>query len=187
MSRKAAKLNQKKVDVVASLKDKLGKAKALFVTEYRGLTHQQLEKLRKSLKKVEAEYVVAKNRLLKIAMHELKNATCLPARQEMRELEGALENPTATLFAFGDEIAAIKTLSDFIKTAQLPTVKIGIFSGSLATEADFKKLAALPSREILLATLASRLQGPVTGLHYALRYNLQRLAVAVEGVKNKKA
>lgn len=53
--RKAKKVNQKKVDAVAMLKQKLEKAKALFITEYRGLTHQQLESLRKTLKKVEAE------------------------------------------------------------------------------------------------------------------------------------
>ena len=177
--RKANKLNPKKVETVAALKEKLEKTKALFITEYRGLTHQQLEQLRKSLKKVEAEYIVAKNRLLKIALHDSKGA-------KTDELETALENPTATLLAFGDEIAAIKALANFIKSAQLPIVKIGIFGGKVTSADEFIKLATLPTREILLATLAMRLMGPMAGLHYALRYNLQRLAVAIEGVKRKK-
>lgn len=185
--RKVHKLNPKKVETVAALKEKLEKAKTLFITEYRGLTHQQLETLRKALKKVEAEYIVAKNRLLKIAISQCSNSPILQfSKDTMKQLEEALQNPTATLLAFKDPISAIKSLSDFIKTAQLPVIKIGIFEGKVATEADFKKLATLPSRDILLATLAMRLMGPMSGLHYALRYNLQRLAVAIDAVKRKK-
>ena len=184
--RKTTKLNPKKVETVAALKEKLEKAKTLFITEYRGLTHQQLEQLRKALKKVEAEYIVAKNRLVKLAMSQCSNLSADKSGIPITQFEKELHNPTATFLAFGDEIAAIKALANFIKSAQLPIVKIGLFGGKIATADEFKKLATLPSREILLATLAMRLMGPVSGLHYALRYNLQRLAVAIEGVKNKK-
>lgn len=176
---KKLKLNAKKVETVAKLKEKLEKTKALFLADYRGLTHQQLESLRKTLKKIGAEFVVAKNTLLKIAIRQLDN-------KAIEQLEPKLKNPTATLFAFGDEIAAIKEVARFIKSVQLPKIKIGFFAGKIATEADFQKLATIPTRDVLLATLVIRLKSPLYGLHYALRWNIQRLATVLENIKGKK-
>lgn len=171
--------SQKKIETVTALKTKLAKAKALFLTEYRGLTHQQLESLKKALKKVEAEYIVAKNRLVGIAMKQCNNATML-------QLEEYLKNPTATLFAYGDEIVAIKELARFIKTRELPKIKIGIFAGKIATEADFQRLSTIPTKDVLLATLAGRLESPISGLHYALSWNLRRFVTVLSNIKEKK-
>ena len=173
---------QKKIDQVKALEDKLSRAKAFFLADYRGLKHKQLESLKKSLKKADGEIVVAKNTLLKIALKQnvtIENAT-------MQQFETELREPTATLFAYGDEMAPVKALADFIKANQLPRVKIGFFEGKLATEADFKNLASLPTRDILLATLAMRMKGPIYGLHYACRWNLQRVVIALDQVAKKK-
>lgn len=175
----AKKLSPRKTDSITKLTDKVGRAKAMFLTDYRGLTHQQLETLKRALKKVEGEFVVAKNTLLRIGMKQLNNDT-------MKQLDEHLKNPTATFFSYGDEIAAIKALANFIKTTQLPKIKIGLFGGKIATENDFKKLSSLPTREILLATLVNRLQSPIYRLHHALNWNLQRLVVVLNNVKSKK-
>jgi large subunit ribosomal protein L10 len=181
--------SQKKIDQVKDLTEKLGKAKAFFLADYRGLTHQQLESLRKALRKVEGEFVIAKNTLFKLS---LKNnlsagkAGAIMDNDAMLQFEKELNNPNATLFAFGDEIAPLKVLSDFIKNHQLPKVKIGIFGGKVATAEQFGQLASLPTREVLLATLALRLKSPIYGLHYAMRWNLQGLVIALDQVKKKK-
>lgn len=178
----AGKINPKKADAVEKLAQKLQKAKTFFLTDYRGLTHQQLETLKKALKKVEGEFVVAKNTMLRIAMKKnakMENAT-------MQELDNELKNPTAALFAYGDEIAAIKELAKFIKSTQLPKIKIGFFAGNKATAADFTKLASLPTRDILLATLAARLKSPIYGLHYAMSWNLRKLVTVLGNIKDKK-
>jgi large subunit ribosomal protein L10 len=177
--KRTKKINPQKVEAVSSLKDKIGKAKAFFLTDYRGLTHQQLEQLRKALKKVEGEFLVAKNTLMKLALKQSNN-------EAIEQLNNELNNPTATLFAFGDEIAAIKALAQFINTVQLPKVKIGIFSGKTATGDDFKKLAALPTREVLLTTLVMRMKSPIYNLHYALNWNLQRLVTVLSNIKGEK-
>lgn len=174
--------NQNKIDQVKILKDKLSRAKALFLADYRGLTHQQLESLRKNLKKAKGEFVIAKNTLIKIAIKENKSV----AESDTEQFDNELKNPTAALFAFGDEVAPIRVLSDFIKNNQLPKIKIGLFGGKVAKEADFKKLAALPTRDVLLATLAMRMKSPIYGLHYALRWNLQGLVTTLGNIKEKK-
>ncbi|KKS97538.1 MAG: 50S ribosomal protein L10, large subunit ribosomal protein L10 [Candidatus Gottesmanbacteria bacterium GW2011_GWA2_43_14] len=173
------KPNQKKQDTVKDLSDKFARAKAFFLTDYKGLTHKELEDLRRKLKKVEADYVVVKNTLLKKGMEE-KDKTLEPLYEHLKQ-------STAMLFAFGDEIEAVKILADFAKNATMPKVKAGFFSGSIASEADFKKLASLPSRNILLTTLLNRLNSPIQGFHYALSWNLQQFVTVLENVKNKKA
>ncbi|MBI2611489.1 50S ribosomal protein L10 [Candidatus Gottesmanbacteria bacterium] len=167
--------SQKKIDQVKNLKDKLSKAKSFFLADYRGLKHQQLEKLKKNLKKVDGELVVAKNTLLKIALED-----------KSKDFERELKNPTATFFAFGDEISAIKILSDFMKLNMLPKIKTGFFEGKIATEADFTKLASLPTREVLLTTLVMTLKSPIYGLHYALQWNLRGLMTVLSNIKDKK-
>lgn len=176
--RGAKKLHQRKIDAVTMLSDKLTRAKAFFLADYRGLTHQQLEQLKKALKKVEGEFVVAKNTLLKVALEKSQNP-----KPNTEELTKELKNPTAAFFAYADEISAIKELANFIKGTQLPKIKLGFFNGKIASEDDFKKLASLPTREVLLATLVGRLKSPIYGLHYALNWNLQRLVTVLGNIK----
>ena len=59
---KKSKPNQKKENAISEIKGNLDRAKAFVLTDYKGLTHKQLEDLRKSLKKVEAEYKIVKNK-----------------------------------------------------------------------------------------------------------------------------
>ena len=175
-----AKPNQKKEDTVKDLNGKFTRAKAFFLTDYKGLTHKELEDLRRRLKKVEAEYVVAKNTLIKIALEQT-------GKQTSGQLKDHLKESTATMFAYGDEMAAVKALSDFAKNLTLPKIKAGLFSGNIASEADFQRLATLPSRDILLATLLNGLNAPIQKFHYALSWNLVKFVTVLDNVKNKKS
>lgn len=171
--------NQRKLDQVSELKDKLSRSKAFFLTDYKGLTHKQLEELKKSLKKVEGEFVVVKNTLLKKTFEtsETKNK---------ENLYEHLKQATAALFAYGDEISAIKVLSSFIKSASLPKVKIGLFAENITSAEDFNRIASLPTKEVLLASLVTRLKSPIYGLHYSLSWNLHKFVIALNNIKSKK-
>ncbi|OGG14101.1 50S ribosomal protein L10 [Candidatus Gottesmanbacteria bacterium RIFCSPHIGHO2_02_FULL_39_11] len=173
---------QKKQDEVKALVLNLEKSKAVFLTDYRGLTHKQLETLRRSLKKVNAKFVVSKNTLLKIALKEGLKLDAAATEQFEKELN----RETASLLSFGDAIAAIKAFSDFAKISQLPKVKVGVFEGKMTSASDFAKLASLPGREQLLSNLAAGLIGPLYGLHRAAQWNMQTLVIALNNVKEKK-
>src|SRR4030042_1644270 len=108
---------QKKMDTVASLSDKFGKAKAVVFTNYQGLTHKQIEGLKKAIKPLEAEYIVAKNSLLQRSAKE-KNLKF--------EGEHLLDGQTGTLFLYNDIITPLKALAKTIKELNLPNVKFGI-------------------------------------------------------------
>ena len=176
---KKSKPNQKKENAISEIKGNLDRAKAFVLTDYKGLTHKQLEDLRKSLKKVEAEYKIVKNTLFKKSLEAKSFA-------DTDKIAESLKEPTAAFFAYGDEISAIKALSDFAKANTLPKVKIGFFDGGILSADDFKRLSSLPSKNVLLATLLARLLSPISGFHYALNWNLQKIVTVLNNIKDKK-
>lgn len=166
---------QKKIDTVAELTDKLSRAKAFVLTDYRGLKHKQLEELHKLLIKVEGEFVVAKNRLFKRALGDKAN-----------DLESHLHETTALLFSYADEVSPLRELLKFFKIAGYGRAKVGIFGGQLFGEADVARLASLPTRQALLGQLVNQLNAPIQGLHYALSWNMTKLVYALDAIKQVK-
>lgn len=166
---------QKKIDTVNNLTEKLTKAKVVVLADYRGLKHKQLEDLRKVLKKDQGEFIVAKNRLVKRALGD-----------KVGDVESVLNETTAVLFAYADEVAPLKDLLKFFKTTGLGKTKAGLMGNAVLTEADLTKLASLPSRNVLLAKLVGQLNAPIQGLHHALQWNINKLVWALTGVKAKK-
>ena len=174
MNTKISKNRQKKEQIVAQLSEKIKKAKSIIFTNYQGLTHKQLEGLKKVLKTLNTELIVAKNTLLKLALKDSDYD------------DSALKNPTAALFVYDDVIAPLKELSKSLKLLGLPTIKFGILDNQALTGDQLLKLALLPSREVLLTQVVNGLKSPIYGLHRALNWNLQKLVMTIEQIKNQK-
>lgn len=167
---------QKKIDTVNELTDKVKQAKALVFANYQGLKHKQLEELRKNLKKVQAEFVITKNTLIKRALGN--DGKSVP--------DADLSGASATLFAFNDEASPVKELVNFFKSANLGTVRSGILGATPMNEVQVNKLASLPPKDVLLGKLVGQLQAPLYGLHNALSWNLRTLVWTLDAVKAKK-
>jgi large subunit ribosomal protein L10 len=166
---------QKKIDTVTNLTEKLGKAKVAVLTDYRGLKHKQLEELRKVLKKDQGELIVAKNRLIKRALGD-----------KAAGVEASLSESTAILFAYADEVAPLKSLLKFFKTAGLGKTKAGLMGDTVMSEPELVRLASLPTRDVLLASVVRQLNAPIQGLHHALQWNINKLVWALDGVRAKR-
>ena len=174
---KISKNREKKMAVVASLSEKFGKAKAVVFTNYQGLTHKQIEGLKKAIKPLEAEYIVAKNSLLQRS-----------AKETNLKFEGEhlLEGQTGTLFLYNDVLSPLKALAKVIKELNLPSVKFGIMEGNFMAGEQILKLSTLPTREVLLSQLVFSLKSPITNLHRALSWNLNRLVLTLKSIEAKK-
>lgn len=168
---------QKKETIVKEITDKVGRAKAMVFTNYQGMTHRQMEELKKALHSVDAEMAVTKNTLLKRALDK---------SQSDEVLNSALQNPTATIFAYSDPITPIKELAKVIKSLKLPTIKFGILEGNVVTEADVTRLATLPSRDALIAQVIGGMKAPLYGLHRTLQWNIQKLALILRAIEQKR-
>lgn len=153
-----------KVAVVAEIAAKLADSQAVFVSEYRGLTVGQLAEVRSALRPSDAEHVVYKNTLARLAVRE----SGLPG------IEEHLTGPTALTFVTGDVAGAAKALRDTAKTYSALVVKGGVLGEAALSASDVSALAELPSREELLAKFAGALQAPLVktaGLLQALPRN----------------
>ncbi len=175
-SGKPSEAKQKNIDTVRELTDKIGKAKSIVFADYRGLKHKQLEELRKLLKKVDSELVIAKNRLIKKALGD--KAASLA--------DHVLEDTTVSLFAYADEVAPLKEILKYFKTAGVGRAKAGLWGANALSEEEVTRLAILPSRDVLLGRLVGQLNAPIQGLHYSLQWNLNRLAWALNAIQNSK-
>ncbi len=164
---------QANITIANELKEKVAKAKGLILTDYRGLTHKQSEELHRALKKTDADYVIVKNSLLKIATQDSAYTF------NSNEVTGT----TAALFSYADEIVSLKELFKFAKTTTLPKVKLGFVSGKKYDALQIESIAKLPGQEILRAHLLGRMSGPLYGLVYNLNGNLQKLVYVLSQVK----
>jgi large subunit ribosomal protein L10 len=145
---------QEKVASVTELKSRLDGMKTVVLTEYRGLTVQQLSDLRKQLRAVAAEYKVVKNRLARLAIQSSR----------LEELGRYLTGPTGVVFSKEDPVAVARALQTFAKVNQALAIKAGYVEGQMLPPAELKALAELPSREQLRARLVGAIQGILSQL-----------------------
>ena len=163
-----------KEQLVVELKEKIEGAKALYYTDFTGLNVKRMTELRRRLKKANVEYVV------------IKNTLALRAVNESGLVGERLKGPTGLVMA-KDPVEAAKILTEFAKTNdQRPTVKGGLFDGASIDAAQVKRLAAMPSREQMLAELAGGLQAPLSAMLGMLSGPLTMFAGALEALKSQK-
>ena len=161
---------------VAELTEKFSSSSAVLLTEYRGLTVEQLKKLRRDISE-NATYSVAKNTLLTIAA---KNAG-------VTAFDGLLFGPSAMVFVHGDVVAVAKALRDFAKENPLLVVKNGVFEGASLSADDVKKLADLETREVLLAKAAGVFKASLFGAAYLFNAPLSQAVRTVDALREKKS
>jgi large subunit ribosomal protein L10 len=153
-----------KAAVITDVSAQVGKAQTLALAEYRGLTVEQLNKLR-----VEA-------RAKGVYLHVLKNTL---ARRAVAgtPFECAAEAMSGPLiYSFSqDAVAAAKVIADFAKGNDKLIIKGGAFAGKKLDVKGVQALAAIPSREVLLSQVAGLLMSPI-----------QRMAVVVGAVAKLK-
>ena len=164
-----------KKETVANLKEKIGKAGLALVTDYRGLTVAEITDLRKRLLKNDAEYKIAKNTLIRIALKDTSLA----------ELEKLLEGPTALLLGYGDPSECAKTLVGFIKEIEKGDIRGGILDGKLLNKQEIRTFATLPSREVLLGQIAGLLVANTAGIAGVFENLIRDIALLAEEVAKK--
>lgn len=150
------KILKQKQGVIDEIKERTQNAKTIVLFDYRGITDSEAKELRVKLRESNSDYKVYKNTLMARAFNDLGI-----------DFGDALTGPSA--FAFGeDQIAPIKTLSEFAKEHPALVLKVGIVDGEKADQAKLAEYATLPSREGLLTMLAGGMIGLVRDLSICL-------------------
>ena len=163
-----------KQQLITELTDKIKGAKALYSTDFTGLSVKRMTDLRRRLRKAGVEYVVIKNTL---ALRAVNESGLVGAR---------LKGPTGVVVT-KDPVGAAKVLQDFAKeNDQKPAIKGGMLDGAQIDEAQVKRLAAMPSREQMLAELGASMQAPMAAFAGALNGLLYMFAGALDALKTQR-
>jgi len=144
---------------VEEIKAKITSAKSIVLVDYMGLTVAQDTACRKELRENGVDYAVLKNRLVKIAFNELGYT----------QFDEALNGPTAVAFSSTDAVAPAKFIYKNIKALNKMKTKCGMVEGEFMDEAGLKKIADIPSKEVLLAKMLGSMQSPLSKLARCLK------------------
>jgi len=147
-------LKEQKTRVVEQLTERLRDTDTLMVADYRGLTMPEIDELRSKLLEAGARFTVVKNTLT-------RRAAEAAGRQEVLEL---IDGPTAIAFldSEGDPAAVAKILNDTARTNDVLVIRGGLLEGTVVGDAEIKRLATLPSADVLRAQLVGAVAGPLT-------------------------
>jgi large subunit ribosomal protein L10 len=165
----------KKECAVKELRDRLASSQNLFLTDYQGLTVEEITKLRGELRKDGSTYAVVKNTLFRIAAGDVAE-----------QLERFLAGPTGIVFAGEDPIAPAKALKTFIDSTKKVSIKAGYVDGKLIDSAQVNALASLPSKQELIAKLVGSLASPLRGLVTVLSGNQSGLVRVLNSIREQK-
>ncbi len=152
-----------------------------FITTFSQVGVNNMEKLRKEIKKSSAAYMVVKNSMLKHAME--KSGRGLKA-DDMTPLLGS--GSCGVLFSREDAVAVARSLVDFTKEYNGLKIQGAFLSGKQVTADTVKHLASLPSREVLLAMAVSGIKAPISGFVGLLGGLLRNLVGVIDSIKKKK-
>jgi len=165
-----------KVKKLDEINDSLSKAKSIFLTDFSGLTVEEVTRLRKELRKANVKYLVVKNTLAKISAEKLGYEKMVPY----------LEGPTGLAIALGDPIAPIRVISDFRKDKERPAIKAAILEGQLLDKKMAEEVKNIPPRDVLLAQVVGAIAAPLSGFIGGLNAIISQFAQVVNAIKDKK-
>ena len=145
------RLEEKKA-VVSEVNAVAAQALSCVGAEYRGLTVEQLDVLRKQARASNVYVQVVKNTLARRAV-EGTDFECL---------KPALQGPLVLAFSREEPGAAARIFRDFAKDNEKLKVTAVAISGQLLPASDLGRVASLPTREEALTQLVVVLKAPIT-------------------------
>lgn len=165
---------------VDELKERLDRSGLMVLTDFTGLGVEEMTTLRARLKAAGGEYYVSKNTLIRLAVKDT------PAESLGEYLVG----PNGMALSYDDVAALAKALDEFAKESKKLEIKAGLLDGEPIDKEAVKRLAGLPSREVLLAQLLGALNAVPTGfvsVLAAVPRNLLGVLKAIEEQKSEAA
>jgi len=168
--------NLKNQQEVKNLTEKFKSMKGLILTEYHGLSVDEISELRSKLRPTKSEYAVVKNTLSEIALKAVGI-----------DSGNYFVGPTALVIETEDIVSPAKVVMDFAKDHAKLKVKAGFIEGKFVDASVIIKLSSLPSREVLIAKMLGSMNAPITGFVNVLAANIRGLVNVLDAAAKKQA
>jgi len=143
---------------IVDIKDRFARMGSAVFLDYKGMTVENLTRLRAKFREAGVEYKVCKNTLVKQALKE---------QSYVKKLDDVLVGMTGIAWSFEDPSAAAKVVKAFKKDAagDKLTVKAGLIEGQILDgKAVENQLATMPGKDELRSMLLATLQAPLQQL-----------------------
>lgn len=172
-----AKTRQQKEAALQILTDHLKESKAVVFSTYQGLTMKDQDELRTRLREAGAKMMVEKKTLMARALDAAK----IEVPTEL------LTGPIAMVFGFEDEVSPAKIIKDFSRAHESIQPLGGVLENRFIELDRVKALAALPSREMMMAKTVGTIKAPITGFVNVLAGNIRGLVYALNAIAAKQS
>jgi len=167
-----AKVLSEKQAIVAALTDKIQKATAGVIVDYRGITVEEDTALRRECRENAVDYAVIKNTLLRFAFNNTG----------LNDLDGLL-NGTTSLALSDDPVAPARIMNDYAKKLDGKfEIKGGFMDGKPVDLDTIKSLASIPPLPLLQAQVLGTMLAPITGLAVVLKQIAEKQGAPAEAV-----
>ena len=166
-----------KEQVLQATQERIADVRGLYLADFSGLTVESMTKLRSQCRQQGIQFHVVKKTLLRRALNA----------RGITELDEFLVGNTGIVFSPSSETAPAKILADFAKENDKLKVKAAVVDGRLFDGKSVTRLAALPSREILLSQVLSTFIAPMTQFLAAVNAALATPANMADALHREKS
>ncbi len=167
---------QRKQEIVEEVKGKFEWANFAVLAEYRGIDVAGMSELRRQARASNVDVRIVKNTLARRAVEGT----------EFECLKDSFQGPIAIALA-DDPVTGAKVVADFSKDHEAFRFHSGAVNGKLLVDEQFRHIAKLPSREILLAMLAGTAAAPIANFVSALNQIPASFVRTLAAVRDAKA
>ncbi|PKB80796.1 MAG: 50S ribosomal protein L10 [SAR202 cluster bacterium Io17-Chloro-G9] len=156
-----------KIRRVDDLKDRLERSSITVAADYTGISVNEMTDLRRRMREAGVDFTVVKNTLTYLASEAA-------GRPQVREI---VQGPTVIAFGYDDPLNVARAISDYIRTTRSALSIRGAVMGDgpVLPPGDVTRMASLPPKPQLVATLLGQLQSPLQRLLGVLNGPLRNL------------
>lgn len=162
--------------VVEEITENLNSASAVYITDYKGMSVSEINKLRNKFRESNVNFKVYKNTLIKRAMDDVGGYD---------DLYPHLANQNAFAFINEDLGAPAKVLKEFIKEFNRPQFRAAYVDGDFYSEGQLDTLASLKSKDEIIGDILGLLMSPITNIVGGLQAQGATIAGAIRTIADK--
>lgn len=167
-------VNQKKINQAKLYQELLKKSPNFVLIGFKTISHQNLEKLRKELKKNNAFLKVIKNTIFEKAINGILNKNKI-LKEIKKNFFPLKENSALLTFKNLDYLNGLKTFFNNLKIDKNLYFKFGLLDNKIYESQKLIEISQLPSRNELLQKIIFLIKKPTFNFNNALKYNILKL------------
>ena len=167
---------EEKAEIIERIKDRAGRASIAVVTDFKGLTVEEVTGLRVKLRESGVDYQVVKNTLARIALTDGPHDS----------IKDKFKEQCAVAFGYEDPVAAAKALVDYAKANKKFVIRFASLQGKVIDENGIKALSTMPSKPQLLAQVLGTMNAVPTNFVSVLANVMRGMLNVLTALKDKK-